>query len=70
MVLDGDLVCFDLFNDGLTGKSVEGNARLLGWTDDASLSFLRLPSNGEYKRVLDPVGAKRSDDSEWAATVS
>lgn len=71
MVLDGDLVCFCLFNDGLTGKSVEGNAILLDLTAEAVESFfVRLPSDLERECLLDAVGAKWSDDSEWATTVS
>lgn len=70
MVLDGDLVCFCLLNDWLTGKSVEGNGIILDWTDDSVVTIPRLPSNVEYERSLDGVGAKWSSDSERATRVS
>lgn len=70
MAFDGDLACFGLFNDWLTGKAVAGIAILLDWTVDAVVSFVGLPSNLAREWLLDATVAGRSEDSEWATTVS
>ncbi|GJL60922.1 MAG: hypothetical protein NPIRA03_37790 [Nitrospirales bacterium] len=70
MAFDGDLACFGLFNDWWTGKAVEGTAILLDWTADAVVSFVGLPSNLAREWLPDATGARWSEDSEWATTLS
>ena len=70
MALEGDLACFGLFNDWLTGKSVGENAIVLDWIDNSVEKFLGLSFIIGLACSLDAVKSAWSNVSEWATTVS